>query len=200
MKFDYPETKKVEVTDVLHGTEIKDNYRWLEDNKDPEVLAWDKAQNDFTESFLSKILFKEKLKDRLLGFMKIDEMDIPEKVLNGERILQYKKKADEEKWVLYTQKDENSPIEVLIDPNKWAEEETLSYYKASRDGELLCYGVAKGGDEAPVLKVMEIESRKVLEDEVKGWRQHIYDWDPDGEGFYYVALPLKGEVPEGEEY
>lgn len=200
MKFDYPETKKVEVTDVLHGTEIKDNYRWLEDSKDPEVLAWDKAQNDFTESFLSKILFKEKLKYRLLGFMKIDEMDIPEKVLNGERILQYKKKADEEKWVLYTQKDENSPIEVLIDPNKWAEEETLSYYKASRDGELLCYGVAKGGDEAPVLKVMEIESRKVLEDEVKGWRQHIYDWDPDGEGFYYVALPLKGEVPEGEEY
>jgi len=200
MKFDYPGTKKVEVTDVLHGTEIKDNYRWLEDSKDPEVLEWDKAQNEFTENFISRIPFRNKLKDRLISFMKIDGMDIPEKVLNGERILQYKKKADEEKWVLYTQKDENSTLEVLIDPNNWAEDETLSFYKASRDGKLLCYGVAKGGDEAPVLKVMEIESRKVLDDEVKGWKQHIYDWNPDGKGFYYVALPLKGEVPEGEEY
>lgn len=200
MRFDYPETKKNAVKDVLHGTEITDNYRWLEDSKDPEVLEWDKAQNGFTDKYIAKIPFRNKLKDRLLEFMKIDDVSIPEKVLSGERILQYKKKADEEKWVLYTQKDENSPLEVLIDPNKWAEDETMSYYKASRDGKLLCYGVAKGGDEAPVLKVMEIESGKVLSDEVQGWKQHIYDWDPDGEGFYYAAHPLKGEVPDGEEY
>lgn len=200
MKFDYPETKKVEVADVLHGVDIKDTYRWMEDNKDPEVIAWDKAQNEFTDKYISQIPFRNKLKERFLKLMKIDEVSIPEKVLCGERVLQYKKKADEEKWVLYTQKDENSPFKVLIDPNQWPEDETLAYYQASRNGKYLAYGVAKGGDEAPVLKVMEIENRNILSDEVKGWRQHVYDWDPDGKGFYYVALPLKGEVPEGEEY
>ena len=200
MKLDYPETKKVEVTDVLHGTEIKDPYRWLEDNKESEVLAWDKTQNDFTESYISRISFRDKLKERLLGFMKIDEMSIPHKALDGERIFQSKKNADDEKWILYTQKDENSPLEILIDPNKWAEDETLSYYRPSRDGKLLCYGVAKGGNEAPVLKVMDIETGEILKDEVKGWKQHITDWDVEGKGFYYATLPLKGEVPEGEEF
>jgi prolyl oligopeptidase len=200
MKHDYPETKKVEVVETLHGVAIQDDYRWLEDNKDPEVLAWDKAQNEFTDRYISQIPFRNKIRDRLLGFMKIDEMSIPQKVLDGERILQYKKNADDEKWILYTQKDANSPLEVLIDPNKWAADETLGFYSASRNGKLLCYGVSKGGNEAPVLKVMEIESGKVLSDEVQGWKQHIYDWDPDGKGFYYVACPLKGEVPEGEEY
>lgn len=200
MKYDYPETKIINVVETIHGAKIKDPYRWLEDNKDPEVLAWDKAQNDFTDKYISNISFRNKLKERFLDLMKVDEVSIPQKVLNGDRILQYKKKAEEEKWVLYTKIDENSTEEELINPNKWAEDETLAYFQASRDGKYLAYGVSKGGNEAPVLKVMEIESGKVLEDEVKGWKQHIYDWDPDGKGFYYVSHPLKGEVPEGEEY
>ncbi|MBU4486890.1 MAG: hypothetical protein KKD38_08175 [Candidatus Delongbacteria bacterium] len=156
MKFDYPETKKCQVVENIHGVEIKDDYRWMEDNKDPEVLAWDEAQNEFTDKYISQIPFRNKLKDRLLEFMKVDEVNIPEKVLNGERILQYKKKADDEKWVLFTRKDENSPEKELLNPNKWPEDETLAYFQASRDGKYIAYGISKGGNEAPVLKVMEI--------------------------------------------
>ncbi len=200
VKYNYPETKIMEVTDVVHGVELKDKYRWLENSSDPEVTAWDKAQNDFTDSFISKIPFRNKIKDRLINFMKIDEMSIPQKVLKGERVLQYKKSADDEKWILYTQKNESSELEELLNPNKWAQDETLHYYVASRDGKYLVYGVSKGGNEDPVLEVMEIESRKVLSDSVCGWMQYISDWMPDGSGFYYSCKPLKGEVPEGEEF
>ncbi|MBN2858568.1 MAG: hypothetical protein JXN63_09235, partial [Candidatus Delongbacteria bacterium] len=164
MKFDYPQTKKVVVKDVLHGVELNDAYRWLEDNKDPEVLAWDKAQNEFADRYISQIPFRDKIKDRLLGIMKIDEMSIPQKVLDGERILQYKKNADDEKWILYTQKDANSPLEVLIDPNKWAEDEEIYDYEVSRDGKYIGYSVMKGGNESPVIKIMDIESRNLLSD------------------------------------
>ena len=200
MKFDYPATKKVEVVETIHGVELIDRYRWLEDSSDPKVTAWDKAQNGFTDSYISKIPYRNKIKDRLLKFMKIDEMSIPEKVLNGERILQYKKSADHEKWVLYTQKNENSELEELLNPNNWPQDETLHYNVSSRDGKYLVYGVSKGGNEDPVLKVMEIESRKVLSDSVCGWMQYISDWMPDGSGFFYSCKPLKGDVPEGEEF
>jgi prolyl oligopeptidase len=200
MKFDYPETKKADVVENIHGVELNDAYRWMEDNKDPEVLAWDKAQNEFTDKYISKIPFRNKIRDRLLEFMKIDEMSIPQKVLNGDRIFQYKKNADDEKWVLFTQKNAESQLEELLNPNKWPQDETLHYYHSSRDGKYLVYGVSKGGNEDPVLKVMEIESRKVLSDSVCGWMQYISDWMPDGSGFYYSCKPLKGEVPEGEEF
>ncbi|MCK5760623.1 MAG: S9 family peptidase [Candidatus Delongbacteria bacterium] len=200
MKYNYPESKKKEVIDNVHGVEIKDQYRWMEDNKDPEVLAWDKAQNEFTDEYISKIPFRNKIRDRFLELGKVKNISSPQKVLNGDRIFQYIKEADEEKWVLFTQEDENSPLEEILNPNKWDTNDTLHYYKPSRDGKYLAYGITKGGNEAPELKVMEVESREILKDEVKGWKQYINDWMPDGTGFYYSSHPSKGEVPEGEEY
>ncbi|MBU1626754.1 prolyl oligopeptidase family serine peptidase [bacterium] len=95
--------------------------------------------------------------------------------------------------------NENSPIEVLIDPNKWDKEESLMGTVFSRDGKYLAFGKTKGGDESPVVSVMEVETRKVLPDKLKGWKQFVSVWLPDNSGFYYTAKPLKGEVPEGEE-
>ncbi len=37
---EYPHTKTVAATDLLHGTRIPDPYRWLEAPDDPEVQAW----------------------------------------------------------------------------------------------------------------------------------------------------------------
>jgi prolyl oligopeptidase len=50
----YPETKKGSQTDNYHGTEVKDPYRWLEDDKSAETAAWVKAQNEVTFDYLSK--------------------------------------------------------------------------------------------------------------------------------------------------
>ena len=45
---DYPETKKVNQVDDLHGTRIEDPYRGLEDDHAADTLAWVKAQNAVT--------------------------------------------------------------------------------------------------------------------------------------------------------
>jgi len=39
-QWEYPTTKKVEVSDTNHGVTYKDKYRWLEDLKNPEVETW----------------------------------------------------------------------------------------------------------------------------------------------------------------
>jgi prolyl oligopeptidase len=65
MTVTYPETKKVDSTDVYFGTEIKDPYRWLEDDRSDETAAWVKSQNDVTFGYLNKIPFKTDIKNRL---------------------------------------------------------------------------------------------------------------------------------------
>ncbi len=47
-----PPTPVHEVTDDYFGTKVTDPYRWLENTKDPEVVAWMKAQNDYTRAIL----------------------------------------------------------------------------------------------------------------------------------------------------
>ena len=48
MKMTYPETKKGDVVDTYFGTEVKDPYRWLEDDRSPETEAWVTEQNKVT--------------------------------------------------------------------------------------------------------------------------------------------------------
>ncbi len=63
--FNYPTTKKSDVKDDYHGVLIPDPFRWLEDDNSPETEAWVKSQVDFTESYLSKIPFRDKIRKRL---------------------------------------------------------------------------------------------------------------------------------------
>ena len=61
----YPETKKVDQEDNYFGTIVKDPYRWLEDDNSAETKAWVKEENKVTEDYLSKIPFREKVKEKL---------------------------------------------------------------------------------------------------------------------------------------
>ncbi len=49
--YKYPETKKIPQIDVIHGIEIEDDYVWLEDAKNQEVIEWVKSQNDYTDQY-----------------------------------------------------------------------------------------------------------------------------------------------------
>ena len=196
----YPKTKKKVVIDTLHSKKIKDNYRWLEDDNNQEVKNWDKEQSKLTRKYLKNKPQYKWLLDNFNEYGRYDYFGSITRVRKSERIFQRRRQKEQEKSVLFTASDENAPLEELINPNKWADDETLAYHHPSEDGKLVAFGKAKGGDEAPVLHVMDVESKEILSDKVKGWKQYIIDWLPDNSGFYYSANPLKGDVPGGEEY
>ena len=60
----YPETRREEVVDVLHGTSVADPYRWLEDGEADEVRAWTRAQGDYTREVLERAPFRAALRQR----------------------------------------------------------------------------------------------------------------------------------------
>lgn len=195
-----PKTRKENVVEILHGKEIVDSYRWLEDSDQEEVKKWDKAQNNFTMSYIDKLPQKKWFLDQLNKYAKYDQAGAYRGLRNSDMIFQSKKKKDEDKSVVYFAENRDAEMKVLFNPNDWAEDETLSYYSPTEDGKFVAFGMAKGGDEAPVLKIMDIESGEILPDRVKGWKQYITSWLPDNSGFYYCCNPLKGTVPEGEEF
>ncbi|MCK5401528.1 MAG: S9 family peptidase, partial [Flavobacteriaceae bacterium] len=61
----YPETKKVDTVTNYFGTDVKDPYRWLEDDRSAETEDWVKRQNEATFGYLDNIPFREELKQRL---------------------------------------------------------------------------------------------------------------------------------------
>jgi len=196
----YPKTKKLTTIDDLHGKKIKDDYQWLEEDENEEVKKWDKKQNKLTREYLDKLPQRKWLLDKFNELGRYDSFSSFRRLRKSNRIFQHKRKKDEDKFVVFTAENNNSPMQEFINPNNWAADETLAYFSVTEDGKLVAFGKSKGGDEAPVIYIMEVESRKILPDKVRGWKQYISSWLPDNSGFYYTCNPLKGDVPEGEEY
>jgi len=200
MQFKYPKTKKIEKIDNYHGTTVSDPYQWLEDYSNKEVKEWVNKQEKLTHSFIDKLPQKERIQKRLNELWRYDERTIPWEVLKEKRIFFHERKKDDEKWTYFTQENESSEKIELINPNKWDENDSLSFVVPSVDGKYVAFGKDKGGDENPKIYIMEVESKKILNDSVTGWKQGRVSWLHDNSGFYYSRKPLKGEIKEGEEY
>lgn len=197
---DYPATPQIPVTNTLHGTEIIDSYQWLEDADTPEVKEWTSAQNNFTHEFLNSLPQREWLSNYFEKLWRYDDSTVPRKVLNSNRVFFKTKKADQEKWVYETKENPDAPAVVLLDPNTWEKDESLDFCAPSRDGKWLAYGIAEGGNEDPRIHIMNVETKEILPDTCRGWKQAGISWMPDNSGFFYASKPLKGTVPEKEEY
>ena len=49
----YPETKRENVVDTIHGVVVSDPYRWLENDRAPEVEEWVAKQGKLADTYLN---------------------------------------------------------------------------------------------------------------------------------------------------
>ena len=122
----YHVTKKVDTIDNYFGTEVKDPYRWLEDDMSEETGNWVKAQNKVTFGYLDSIPFREELKERLLSLWNYEKVSSPFK--EGDYTYFYKNDGLQNQSVLYRYKTGDNPdtAAVFIDPNLFKEDGTTS--------------------------------------------------------------------------
>ena len=74
---DYLKTNKVDTIDTYFGVEVKDPYRWLEDDRSAETEAWVTAENELTFGYLDKIPFRDELKERLSSLWNYEKVGAP---------------------------------------------------------------------------------------------------------------------------
>ncbi len=186
-KLVYPESKKVDHVDDYFGTKVADPYRWLEDESSEETKAWIEAQNKVTFAYLDRIPYREKLKARLTELYNYPRISAPFR--RGDTYFFTKNDGLQNQSVYYIQKGVNGTPEVFLDPNKFSADGTsvLSAFSLSKDGKYLAYGISTGGSDWVTLSVMEVGTRKKLDDEVKWMKASGVSWQSDG--FYYSRYP-----------
>lgn len=192
----YPETPRVSHTDEYHGTKVADPYRWLENDvrESKEVAEWVKAQNKVTFGYLKQIPEREAIRKRLTELWNYERYGAPFK--RGGKYYYFKNNGLQNQSVLYTQDSLDGKATVLMDPNKWSKDGTvaLSGVAFSDDGKYAAYGVAEAGSDWRTWKVMDVASKKTLDDELKWVKFSGVSWTKDGKGFFYSRYdePKKG--------
>ena len=70
-------TRRLELSEALHGAQVSDPYRWLEDDSSDEVKAWVSSQNAQTEEFLGAVPERDALRARLTELFEIGTVSLP---------------------------------------------------------------------------------------------------------------------------
>jgi len=194
-KITYPETPKDKVIDTYFGVEVKDPYRWLENDTSRNTSAWVEAQNKVTGNYLAQIPFRKELKKRLTALTNYPKYSSPFKK-NGQYFF-YKNNGLQNQSALYRQKTLNAEPELLLDPNTFSTDGTvaLANIAFSKNGKYLSYSIARSGSDWNEIFVMDVEARQLLSDHIKWSKSSEIFWQ--GNGFYYSAY----DAPEaGKEY
>lgn len=182
-KLNYPVTKKIEQKDNYFGIIVEDPYRWLEDINSEETKKWVEEQNKLTFSYLEKIPFREKIKNRITELYNYPKYSAPFK--GGNNYFFYKNTGLQNQSVLYIQSSLEAEPEIFLDPNKFSEDGTiaLSNLSISRDGRYLAYSISKSGSDWQEIFVMDVENRSLLDDNIKWVKFSGISWYKDG--FFY---------------
>ncbi|MGB3342539.1 MAG: prolyl oligopeptidase family serine peptidase [Aequorivita sp.] len=192
----YPDTKKVDTVDTYFGVEVKDPYRWLEDDRSAETAEWVKAENKVTFGYLEKIPFREELKKRLSDLWNYEKVGAP--FHEGDYTYFYKNNGLQNQYVIYRYKtgEDTSTAEVFLDPNTFKEDGTISLGETSfsKDGSKLAYSISEGGSDWRKVLIMDTETKKLIGDTLIDIKFSALSWKGE-DGFYYSSY----DKPKGSE-
>lgn len=195
----YPPTYQGQQSDIYHGIEVKDPYRWLEDPDSEATKAWVAAQNKVTTSYLSQIPSRERIKSRLTELWNYEKYSSPFK--KGERYFYFKNDGLQNQDLLYTLESLEAEPSVLLDPNTLSEDGTvaLSGIAISDNGQYLAYGLSTAGSDWIEYFVKDITTGEQLADHLKWIKFSGASWTKDHQGFFYSRYAEPNEATKLED-
>ncbi|MAI66314.1 MAG: S9 family peptidase [Phycisphaerae bacterium] len=187
----YPETPRGNVVDTLHGIEVADPYRWLEEDvrESDEVRAWVTAENEVTRAYLDAIPTLPSIKEKLTAAWNYEKQGLP--FHRGSRWFQSRNTGLQNHSVIYTGDSVSTITSVLLDPNTFSLDGTqaLSMYSPSPDGNFLVWGIADAGSDWSTWYTKNLSTGETLTEIMSDIKNDSPSWLPDESGYYYSRYP-----------
>lgn len=172
--------------ETLHGVDIVDPYRWLEDQNSPETRAFIDAENAYARALLDPFPGRARILDRLTALSRVDAQSVPSE--HGGRYFVGRRRAQDELTILYVRTGLRGEDRVLLDPHPLSRDHTTSvgFEAITRDGRRVLYFVRRGGEDESELRVRDVDGGRDLPDVLPRALYRGASWDGDGGGFYYA--------------
>ena len=196
-----PVAPRDDVIDVVHGVEVADPYRWLEDGDSPNTRDWVAAQNAHTRRRLDALPQRDGLTDRFAELFAAGTAGAPS--IRGGRLFSIDRWGAHEQAVLVVRDaygDVVPAARTLLDPHELTGDATasLDWYAPSLDGRLAAFGISTEGDERSTLGVVDVATGERLPDSIPFTRAASVAWAPDGRAFAYTRYPDPAAVGDDE--
>ncbi|WPR77621.1 S9 family peptidase [Algoriphagus sp. NG3] len=183
-----PKAKKIAQLLETHGHQRTDNYYWMRDRDNPEVIDYLNAENEYLKSSLkSTEEFQEKLFQEMKGRIKEDDESVPYLKSGYYWYVKYEKGGE---YPLYCRKKGNldAEEEVFLDVNKLAEGK--SYYQvgstaATSDLKTLAFASDTVGRRIYGISFKDFETGEILPDHIPATTGN-FAWANDHQTLFYT--------------
>jgi len=193
----YPAAERLPLVDVMHGTEVPDPYRWLEDAADPRTEAWAAAQADLLAAEQADWTSRDAFAARVRELLGAGTISPP--YWRGDRYFLTRREPGQQFAVLYVVEADGTERTLIdpmaIDPSGAT---TLDSWQPSKEGDRLAFQLSIGGNEESLLYVMDVDSGETIEGPIDRCRYSPIAWLIGGFAFYYVRRIAPELLPESE--
>ena len=182
-----PVAKRHPVQHVIHGDRRVDDYAWLREKKDPEVIAYLKAENAYTDAVMRPTeAFQEKLYQEMLRRIQQTDLSVPTR-LRG--YLYYTRTEEGKQYPIHCRRRdaEGSAEQILLELNEMARGQAflaLGAFEVSDDNRWLAYSTDTTGFRQYTLQIKDLLTDAVLPERIQ--RVTSMAWAADNKTFFYT--------------
>jgi len=183
-----PKAKKIPQKLEIHGDIRIDNYFWMNNREDPEVIAYLEDENEYNDKMMAHTKeFQEKLFDEMKGRIKEDDQSVPY-MLNGYwYITRFEKGFD---YPVYSRKKETleASEEVMFNVNEMARD--YDYYSlgglnVSPDNTMVAFGTDTVSRRKYTIRIKTLKTGEIYNEEIKDTTGGS-TWANDNKTLYYT--------------
>ena len=175
---------------TLHGDTRTDEYHWLRNREDPEVLTHLEAENRYTDAVMRHTEpLQELLYQELRGRIKEADLSVPVRL---DQWLYYSRTEAGAQYPIYCRRQDraDAPEEVLLDQNRLAAEHAyfrMGAFEVSPDHRLLAYSVDSTGAESFTIFVKDLSTGELLAETIER-TSPTAAWANDSRTLFYIVL------------
>ncbi|GAB3508540.1 S9 family peptidase [Emticicia fontis] len=173
----------------IHGHTRIDNYYWLNERENPEVVAYLNAENDYLDQVMAPVKpFEEKLFHEMKGRIKEQDESVPVKDGN---YYYYVRFIEGGEYPIYCRKKVGSdvPEEILLDGNKLGKNKkyfNIGGYEVTDNEEIMAYGVDTVSRRNYTVRFKNLQTGKLYKEQIKNTEGGNYAWASDNKTFFYI--------------
>ena len=174
----------------IHDDVLIDDYFWLRDRENPDVLAYLAAENAYTEAVMQPtVALQEKLYQEMRNRLQQTDLSVPEPI---DDYFYYTRTAEGHLYPFYCRKYQSldAPEELLLDQNQLAVGHPycgIGNFKISPDHRQLAYSLDTAGNETYTLYTKDLTTATVLPDQIPNTYYGL-EWTNDNSTLYYTVL------------
>ena len=173
----------------IHGHTRIDEYYWLNERENPEVLTYLNAENAYLDQIMAPVKsFEEQIFQEMKGRIQERDESVPVK---DDDYFYYVRYVEGGEYPIYCRKKESleAPEEILLDGNKLGKGKSyfnIGGYEITDNDEVMAYGIDTVSRRNYTVRFKDLKTGKLYKEQIKNTEGGSYAWAADNKTFFYI--------------